>query len=201
MKPQALPAAPAAERNKEPILTVLKRVLPRSGLVLEVASGLGQHAAHFARALPDLVWQPSDRDEDGLAVIGARVDAEGLSNLLPPLRLDAAEPAWPIARAEAIFNANMIHISPWEATVGLFQGASKLLPAGATLVTYGPYRFGGEDTAPSNVAFDRSLRERDPGWGVRDVDDLKEAADAHGLSLDEHVAMPANNFTLVWRRI
>lgn len=191
--------APATARNREPILEVLARVLPPAGVVLELASGSGEHAAWFAARLPGVAWQPSDVDPDAVASVAAYVVEAGLPNLRPPVVVDAAAPAWPVERADAIVCINMLHIAPWEAAVGLFAGAARLLPAGAPLVTYGPYRFGGAFTAPSNQAFDASLRARDPRWGVRDVDDLRALAGEHGLALDEIVARPANNHVLVFR--
>jgi hypothetical protein len=192
--------APAAERNRQPILDVLRRVLPPAGLVLEVASGTGQHAIFFSEYLPDLQWQPTDASSEALQSIGAWVDETARENLLPPLELDVRSPQWPVTKAEALVCINMIHISPWEATEGLFQGASKLLTGGAPLVTYGPYRLHGEHTAPSNEAFDQSLRSRNARWGVRDIDELSELAGQTGFALQERVGMPANNMTLVWTR-
>ncbi len=190
--------APAAERNKQPILEVYARVLPARGLVLEIASGTGQHVAWFARHLPELTWQPSDLDDDGFASIAAW--CAGLGNVRAPVVVDAAAPVWSIERADAIVCANMIHIAPWAAAVGLFAGAGRIVDPGGLLCTYGPYRFGGRFTAPSNAAFDESLRARDPAWGVRDLDDLRGLAAAAGLALEETVDMPANNHLLVWRR-
>ena len=190
---------PDAERNAEPILAVLRRVLPPRGLVLEIASGSGYHAAVFAGALPGLVWQPTDADPDGLASIRAWVDHAALPGLRAPLLLDVTAD-WPVAHADAVVCINMIHIAPWACALALLDGAARVLPAGAPLVTYGPYRFDGTFTAPSNAAFDESLRARDPAWGVRDVADLRREASARGLALEETVAMPANNHTLVFRR-
>lgn len=192
--------APAAERNREPILEVLARVLPRSGLVLEVASGTGQHASYFSERLPTLRWQPSDASPEALQSIEAWIAEVGRQNLLPPLELDARSETWPIREADALLCINMIHISPWETTAGLFQGASALLGPGAHLITYGPYRLHGGHTAPSNAAFDESLRSRDPRWGVRDIDELTELGARTGFFLEERVDMPANNMTLVWTR-
>jgi hypothetical protein len=191
--------APATERNREPILAVLRRVLSDRSLVLEIASGSGEHAAYFAAALPQLRWQPSDRDPSALASIEAWRADTALPNLEAPISLDVCAARWPLPRAAAIVCINMIHISPWSASVALFEGAARLLCAGAPLVTYGPYRFGGR-TAPSNDAFDASLRAQDPSWGVRDVDDLTTLARGAGFELEETVAMPANNHTLIWRR-
>lgn len=190
--------AAAAERNCEPILGVLRRVLPPAGLLLEVASGTGQHAAHFAAALPELVWQPSERDPELLASIAAWT--RGLPNVLPPLALDVTVERWPIAAPlDAIFNANMIHIAPWPVCLGLLRGAARQLKAGGVLVMYGPYRIGGRHTADSNQAFDGRLRDSDPSWGVRDLEAVCEAAAAHQLGLEQRFEMPANNQTLVFR--
>jgi SAM-dependent methyltransferase len=190
--------APAAERNAEPILAVLRRVLPPRGLVLEIASGTGQHAVHMARALPSLEWQPTDPDPRARASIAAWRDDAALPNLRAPLALDVTQP-WPLDAADAIVCINMIHISPWEATLALFAGASRALPDGGVLVTYGPYVIDGE-TAPSNRDFDRSLRARDPSWGVRELRDLEKSASSQRLRLEEVVPMPANNHSLVWRK-
>jgi SAM-dependent methyltransferase len=192
-------SAPAAQRNADPIRTVLERVLPARGLVLEVASGTGQHAAHMARALPGLVWQPTDVDPDALASIAAWVADEALPNLRAPIELDVTVDPWPLAGIDAVVCINLLHIAPWAAALGLFRGAARVLAPGGVLFTYGPYRFGGRFTAPSNEAFDASLRARDPAWGVRDVDDLEAAAGASGLALAETVSMPANNHSLVFR--
>jgi SAM-dependent methyltransferase len=192
--------APAAERNREPILAALAPLLPAQGVVLEIASGSGQHAVWFATALPQLTWQPSDPDAAARRSISAWASEAALPNLRPPLELDAAADAWPIDRCDAIVCINMVHISPWASALGLFAGAARCLPAGGLLFLYGPYRFSGAFTAPSNEAFDRSLREQDPAWGVRDVDDLETAAGARGFTLEDVVAMPANNHALVFRR-
>jgi SAM-dependent methyltransferase len=192
--------APAAERNRQPILEVLRRVLPRAGLVLEVASGTGQHALFFSQHLPALRWQPSDTSPEALKSIGAWVSETARENLLPPLELDVRSPDWPITTADALVCINMIHISPWETTEALFRGACELLIAGSQLITYGPYRLHGKHTASSNAAFDESLRSRDPRWGVRDIDELSELGSRTGFTLQERVAMPANNMTLVWTR-
>jgi SAM-dependent methyltransferase len=193
--------APAAERNREPILQVLRRVLPTRGTVLELASGTGQHAAYFAEHLPSLRWQPTDVSAQALQSIGAWVEEARLSNLLPPLELDVCSEDWPVAGIDAMLCINMIHICAWDTTEALFFGARDLLPPGSPLITYGPYRLHGRHTAPSNAAFDQSLRARDPRWGVRDVDELMGLGRRAGLSLAERVDMPANNMTLVWRRV
>jgi len=191
--------APAALRNREPIREVLARHLPGTGTVLMIAEGSGEHAVHFARAFPALTWIPSDVDPEALASIAAWREDSALANLAPAVQLDVTAPRWPVDRADAITCINMVHISPWEATLGLFAGAARTLAPGALLYLYGPYRFGGAFTAPSNEAFDQSLRARDPRWGVRDLRDLEAAAT--GFSLGEVIAMPANNHSLVFRRL
>ena len=191
--------APSAERNKQPILEVLARVLPPRGLVLEIGSGTGQHVSHFARGLPALTFQPSEMDKSKHASIDAWVRHERLENVRPPLAIDLTRGQWPLDRVDAIICINVIHISPWEATVALMRGARELLPPGGVLVTYGPYRRNGAHTAPSNEAFDADLRSRDARWGLRDMEEVVRAANAQGLELVETVTMPANNFTLVFR--
>lgn len=191
--------APAVARNKDALLAELARVLPLAGTVLEVASGSGEHAVHFARGLPGVTWQPTDCDPAALASIGAWRAEAALPNLAAPLPLDVMA-AWPVASADAVVCINMIHIAPWAATVALFVGGARLLAAGAPLVTYGPYRFPGGFTAPSNAEFDQSLRARDARWGVRDVREVAAVAEPAGFELEATVAMPANNHTLVWRR-
>ena len=194
--------APAAERNREPILGVLRRVLPAQGTVLEIASGTGQHVAHFAASLPELVFQPSDRVDQDFASIAAWCANAGATNVRAPIVLDVTSDPWPdaVGTVDAIFSANMIHIAPWEACLGLLRGAGAHLAPGGVLVTYGPYKVGGAHTAPTNEAFDLDLRARDPRWGVRDLDDVARVAAQHRLVLEERVAMPANNFTIVFRR-
>jgi SAM-dependent methyltransferase len=191
--------APAVARNREPILAVLRRVLPARGTVLEIASGSGEHAVHFAAALPHLTWQPADIDPDALRSIAAYRAAARLQNLLPPLALDAASPDWPVTRADAVVSINMIHIAPWSAAQGLMAGAARILAPGGVLYLYGPFKEDGQHTAPSNAAFDLSLRQRNPQGGVRDVGDVCELAQQHRLALVERVAMPANNLSLVFR--
>jgi SAM-dependent methyltransferase len=192
--------APAAERNREPILAVLERVLPATGTVLEIASGTGQHAVHFAAALPQLVWQPSDPGEDARASIAAWTAHSGLANVRAPLALDVRDASWSIDAADAIVCINMIHISPWASAQALMDGAGRLLGPGGVLFLYGPYRIGGAHTAPSNAAFDTQLRSRDPAWGVRNMEEVVALADAAGFDADNPVAMPANNFSLVFRK-
>ncbi len=192
---------PAPERNKGPILDVLRRVLPASGTVLEVASATGQHIAHFAAALPNLTFQPSDVTDEHLGNLAARRAHVGLANLREAIRLDASEFPWPVGPVDAVYNANMIHISPFAVTIGLFRGASAILREGAPLITYGPYLEGGQHISDSNRLFDESLRSRNPEWGVRDIKALIPIAQNHGFALEERVLMPANNFTLIWRKV
>lgn len=193
--------APAAERNREPILSALRPRLPASGLVLEVASGTGQHALHLAHHLPHLTFQPTDVDPEALASIAAWRNESGLDNLLPPLELDVSEPQWPIDQADAIFCANMVHISPWVCAEGLFSGAGRCLERGRRLFTYGPYLVDGKPTTESNADFDASLRARDPSWGLRDLVDIEALAEAAGLRRTERLDMPANNFLLVFEKM
>jgi len=187
-------------RNAEPIAAVLRDVLPGHGLVLEVASGTGEHAVHFARAFPKLLWQPSDPEPAALRSIEAWRAEAGLFNLLPAVSLDARAAEWPVSNADAIVAINMVHISPWSATTGLMRGAGRLLAPGAPLYLYGPYRRAGIETAPSNEAFDESLKARDPEWGLRDLEAVAEAAAAHGFALERVVEMPANNLSVIFRK-
>lgn len=192
--------APAAERNKVAIAEVLEDVLPASGVVLEIASGSGQHSAFFAQTFPALTWQPSDLDSEALASIEAYRAEGGLANLLPAVRLDAASAEWPLARADVVVSINMIHIAPWDACVGLLRGAARVLPDGGPLVLYGPFSIDGDFTAPSNVAFDQRLRGDNPQWGVRELRDIERTAADAGLDLDRCVPRPANNHVVVFRR-
>ena len=192
--------APATERNREPLLAVLREVLPASGLLLEVASGTGQHAAFFARAFPGLSWQPTDGDAGALESIDAWRAAEGMPNLLPARMLDASSDAWPVEHADAMLCVNMIHIAPWAACQGLMRGAGRVLRPGGRLVLYGPYFVEGTVTAPSNLAFDESLRDRDPSWGVRELGAVTAEALRHGLTRERVVEMPSNNLTVVFSR-
>lgn len=192
--------APHVARNAEAIIDVLRSVLPATGHVLEVASGSGEHALHFARAFPDLTFQPSDPDRQALASIEAWREAEGAPNLLRPVMLDAQGASWPVDRADAILCINMVHISPWAATQGLLAGAERLLGRGAPLYLYGAYRREGVATAESNEAFDRSLKARNPEWGLRRLEDVVAEAAQHGLALERVVEMPANNLSVVFRR-
>jgi hypothetical protein len=179
---------------------VLRGWLPATGLVLEIASGTGAHALSFAKAFPNLDWQPSDVHADALASISAWRSGAGAANLRPPLELDSSARDWPIERADVILCANMAHISPWQATLGLLDGAARVLAGGGPLILYGPWLIGTVETAPSNLAFDQDLKRRDPRWGLRRVEDLAEAAAARGLELAETRAMPANNMMLLLRR-
>ena len=192
--------APATERNREPIAAVLGEELPPSGMVLEVASGSGEHAVHFAGAFPHLLWQPTDADPEAIASIEAWRAQAGLLNLRKALTLDAAAGEWPIECADAVVCINMAHISPPAATRGLFAGADRLLRRGAPLVLYGPFLEAEVGTAPSNLAFDADLRARDASWGLRDVAWLDGIAEANGFARTRRVAMPANNLTLVYRK-
>jgi hypothetical protein len=192
--------APATLRNRDAIAAVLVEWLPATGTVLEVASGSGEHVVHFAAAFPTLGWQPSDPDPAGLVSIAAWCADAGLANIAPPLALDASVGGWPIDRADAILCINMVHISPWDATLGLLAGAARLLRTGAPLILYGPYVELNVPTADSNIAFDASLRARDPAWGLRNIDGVKAAAADAGLTFMERRAMPANNLMLLFRR-
>jgi len=196
-------SAPATARNREPIGDVLERVLPASGWVLEIASGTGEHAVAFAQRFPGLTFQPSDADPEALASIAAWRRDAAPPNLREPLRLDVQERPWPLPDRSppgAVLCVNLIHIAPWSACLALLDGAAASLAHGAPLVLYGPYREGGVHTAPSNAAFDESLRARDPRWGVRDLEAVIEQASRCGLALEEVVAMPANNRCLLLRR-
>jgi SAM-dependent methyltransferase len=204
MHPADLPHSPAAERNQQPILGVLQQVLPACGTALEVASGTGQHAVWFAAAMPGWTWQPTDADDAMLPAIAARTQQSGLANVRPPLRLDVLAPQWPAAdapfteRFDAIYCANLLHIAPWASCGALMQGAARHLAPGGVLVTYGPYLEDGVPTAPGNLAFDQSLRSRNPAWGIRRLQDVVQQAQRAGLALRERHPMPANNLLLVF---
>jgi len=203
--------SPAVGRNRDPILDVLRRHLPQRGLVLEIASGSGEHAVHFAAALgPDLLFQPSDADAEARASIDAWVASAGLANVRPAIALDASQEDWPIAEADAVLCINMIHISPWTATVGLMRGAGRVLRASVrpgqraadkVLYLYGPYKQAGRHTAPSNASFDAGLRERNPLWGVRDLEAVSALAAEHGFDRPVIEAMPANNLSVIFRLV
>jgi SAM-dependent methyltransferase len=193
--------SPSTARNRHAILAVLEPRLPATGLVLEIAAGAGEHAVHMAAALPGLRWRPTDPGPEALASIAAWRDHAGLPNLLPPLRLDAADPeAWPIERADAIVNINMLHISPWAAAEGLMAGAGRVLPAGGRLFLYGPFIEAEVPTAPSNLAFDDSLKARNPDWGVRRLGLVAALAERQELAFIERIAMPANNLVVVFQK-
>jgi SAM-dependent methyltransferase len=192
--------APATLRNRDAILDVLRRHLPREGLVLEIASGTGEHAVHFAAGLPALVFQPSDPDERARASTDAWARGARLKNIRPALALDASAAEWPVAAADAVIASNLVHIAPWAATLGLVAGAARLLPAGGKLILYGPFRREGAHTAPSNAAFDAELRARDESWGVRDLETVAEVAAAAGFGPPQVEPMPANNLILVFTR-
>ena len=203
MAPEApsVQSSPAAARNRQPILDVLRARLPEGARVLEIASGSGEHAVWFAEALQGVSWRPSDPSAEALGSIAARRSAAGLPNLHEPVRLDAADPsAWIGQTADAVVCINMIHIAPWAAAEGLMAGAARLLAVGGVLILYGPYCEGGRHTAPSNAAFDESLKARDPAWGVRDLEAVTALAAGRGLDLAERIDMPANNLCLVFIR-
>jgi len=188
----------SADRNKAPILDVLARVLPKRGVVLEIASGTGQHVIHFARALSHLTWQPSDADAELRHSIVLRVREERLANVNPPIDLDVSRRPWPLRTADAAVCINLIHVAPWSATLALFEGAKALLPAQHVLVLYGPYRRFGAHTSASNAQFDSDLRAQEPEWGLRDLEAVSEVAARAGFVLAEIVEMPANNLSLVF---
>lgn len=190
----------SAERNKDAILGVLGRVLPKRGVVLEIASGTGQHVVHFARALPGLAWQPSDPDAELRRSVALRVEEERLGNVRPPIHLDVAALPWPVQAAEAVVCINMVHVAPWPATLALLDGASAVLSPRHFLFLYGPFRRFGRHTSPSNEKFDADLRARDAAWGLRDLETVAEAAATRGFALAEVVDMPANNFSVVFER-
>jgi SAM-dependent methyltransferase len=200
MEPDPRLFFPATARNRAPILDVLRRHLPARGVVLETASGSGEHVAWFAPHFPDLVFQPSDPDPAARASIDAWAAASGAANIRPALALDAAAPSWPIEAADAVLAINMIHIAPWAAAEGLVAGAARVLRPGGVLYLYGPYRRAGRHTAPSNAEFDAGLRARDPRWGVRDLEAVAALAAAAGFDPPAVEAMPANNLSLIFRR-
>jgi cyclopropane fatty-acyl-phospholipid synthase-like methyltransferase len=200
--PSSLPPAalhfPATQRNRDPIRDALRSILPEAGTVLEIASGSGEHTEYFAGAFPNLTWQPSDRDPTLLASISAHAAASGHANIAAPLMIDVTQQPWPIASADAVICINMIHIAPWSACQNLFSGALPILPDDGPLYLYGPFMRNGQHTAPSNDAFDRSLRSQNTSWGIRDLDDV--AAVAEGYRLDRIIEMPANNLSVVFRK-
>ncbi len=201
MEEDARRYAPSVARNKDAIAAVLARYLPSSGLVLEIASGSGEHAVHFASSFPALVFQPTDPSEEARASIAAWRQEAALPNMRAPLALDVTAAPWPINHADAVTCINMIHIAPWEATLGLVAGAARIIPPGGLLFLYGPYKRAGQHTAPSNADFDASLRERDARWGVRDLETVAAEATAMGFAAPMIEAMPANNLSLIFRRL
>ena len=192
--------APATLRNRDAILAVLREILPATGLVLEIASGSGEHVVHFAQALPALDFQPSDPSPEAVASIAAWIEASGARTIRAPFLLDAMAATWPELGAEAILCINMIHIAPWAAAEGLLRHAGRILQPGAPLYLYGPYRRGERPLEPGNAAFDASLRGRNPDWGLRELDDVAALAVGEGFGDPEIVEMPANNLSLVFRR-
>jgi SAM-dependent methyltransferase len=192
--------SPSVARNRDPILTVLRRLLPESGTVLEIASGTGEHAVYFAATFPHLQWQPTDYEEQALSSIAAYRAASRLPNLLEPLMLDAAAPEWPVKRVDALMAINMLQVSPCRVAQGLMAGAGRVLSPGGILYLYGPFKENGAHTSPGNESFDQNLRLRNPGWGIRDVGEVDDLARTYGLDLVERVVMPANNLSLVYRR-
>jgi hypothetical protein len=193
--------SPSAERNKGAIASVLKKVLPHQGVVLEISSGTGQHVVHFAREMPYLTWQPSERDEESLQSIAHWVAAEGLTNIRAPLRLDVIEQPWPVSSAAAVICLNMIHIAPWSAGQALIRGARATLGSGGTLFLYGPFRRNGQHTSTSNEAFDRQLQSQDPQWGVRNLEDVVRFAKANDFGAPEIQEMPANNLSVIFHKM
>ena len=193
--------APATLRNRDFIVDVLRDVLPMTGVILEIASGSGEHIIHFAKHFPALVFQPSDPDPDASLSIAAWVKAAGVSNVRAPVALDASQSVWPISSADGIICINMVHISPWEATLGLIKGAAAILPSASPFYLYGPYKRAGFATAPSNQAFDMSLRDRNPNWGLRDLEAVAAMAQSVRFSAPVITEMPANNLSVVFRRM
>jgi SAM-dependent methyltransferase len=191
--------APSAARNRDPILECLRKHLPSHGLVLEIASGTGEHALHFAQHLgPELIFQPTDPSDEAISSIDAWVKSAELPNLRAPVKFDVTDSVWPVKKADAVVCINMIHIAPWDAAIGLISGAAGVLPPGGLLILYGPYRQGGAHTAPSNEAFDLDLRARNPLWGVRDLEVVAELAAAHSFGAPIIEQMPANNLTVIF---
>jgi len=192
--------SPAAARNAAPIAEVLAQELPDEGLVLEIASGTGEHAVYMAQRFSNLEWQPSDRDAEGLASIEAWREDVGLANMRSPIALDAAAQKWPIEACDALLCINMVHVSPWKATEGLMRGAKRILARGAPLILYGPYLEADVETSASNLAFDASLKARDSAWGLREAAAVDREARINGLTRTARYEMPANNIMLIYRR-
>ncbi len=192
--------APATTRNRDPLLQVLKSLLPQTGTILEIASGTGEHACYFAPAFGNAIWQPTDIDEGAIASINAHRQADGPANLASPLYLNVMEPEWPISAADAALCVNMLHIAPWACCENLLQGCAHVLSPGAPLVLYGPFKRDGAHTAPSNAQFDQTLRGQNTEWGIRDIDEIAKAGKARGFTIEDPIAMPSNNFCLVLRQ-
>jgi len=192
--------SPAAERNLPPMLAELQRILPAKGKALEIASGTGQHVAGFAQGLPGWQWQPSDAQTDGFGSIAYWCDQAGVANVHPPVLLDVLAPDWPVQTVDLVYCANMLHIAPWACCAALMVGAARQLAPQGRLITYGPYLETGVTTSPGNQAFDADLRQRNPAWGLRQLDDVAQQASLVGLQLRERVQMPANNLLLVFTR-
>jgi SAM-dependent methyltransferase len=193
-------SAPAALRNRAPILAALREILGATARILEIGSGTGQHADFFTENMPGWMWRPTDLDDENRASVDAYRAEAGRANLLPALRLDVRQPEWPLERYDVVFSANVIHIAPWEVALAIVDGAARVLVPGGRLVFYGPFRFSGAFTAESNAAFDARLRGEDPAWGVRDLDDLRREAQARGFGAPRIVPMPANNHVIVFER-
>ena len=193
--------SPSAARNSAPILAVMERILPKQGQVLEIGCGTGEHAVYFAEALPNITWQPSDPDLSSRASTSSWIAFKGLNNVNAPLDIDVCSKEWGVESLmpfDAIVSINMIHIAPWDATLGLFAGAGRLLRSDGVLLLYGPFMRNGIHNAPSNAAFDESLKTSNPSWGLRNIDDLERVAEASGLKLSDTIEMPANNYILVF---
>ncbi len=196
--------APATQRNREPILEVLLRVLPAAGNILEIASGTGEHSLFFAPAFSPRLWIPSDPNPIARDSIEAWREESLIDNIQPPLNINVENSSWEIEKKDlnitTIVNINMIHISPWKACLGLMEGANRILPSGGILYLYGPYKQGGKHTAPSNESFDQSLRSQNPEWGVRNLEDVIKVAEEKGLMFKEKVEMPANNLSVIFQK-
>eukprot|EP00884_Botryococcus_braunii_P015689 jgi/Botrbrau1/2803/Bobra.0125s0014.1 len=193
-------SSPSVARNTKPIIQVLKDFLPEKGMVLEIASGTGEHICAFAQTFPKLNFQPSDVDGSSLESIEAWTQDLKLNNVLPPLQIDTTKEDWPVSHADAVICINMIHISPFESCEGLMRGAKRILAPGGYLYLYGAYKLDGQHTAPSNQAFDEHLRSMNPAWGVRDLKDVQKVAESHGLSFISSIEMPQNNFSVIFRQ-
>jgi cyclopropane fatty-acyl-phospholipid synthase-like methyltransferase len=192
--------APSSARNRDPLLQVLKSLLPQTGTILEIASGTGEHACYFAPAFGTAIWQPTDADESAIASIKAHRQADAPANLAPPLHLNVMEPEWHVGSVDAVLCVNMVHIAPWACCENLLQGCAHVLSPGAPLVLYGPFKQDGAHTAPSNAEFDQTLREQNAEWGIRDIAEIAEAGKARGLTVEDPIAMPSNNLCVILRQ-